>query len=115
MIAWNQWELSILALVATVLFVGHAGEPYVYVDGEFNRGSIFYLNGIEVRDAVHVCDNKRNASSRLVSALAVGECHRFGNRAEFNKTAFNLCSLRTPVAAVYFCSTPGESRESRER
>ena len=97
-----------LALVATVLFVGHAGEPYVYVDGEFNRGSILYSNGIEVRDAVQVCD-KRNASSRLVSALAVAECHRFGKRAVFNKTAFNLCLLRTPVAAVYICSTPGES------
>ena len=115
MIARYQWEFSMLALAATVFLVGHAGEPYVYVDGEFNRGSIFYSNGIEVRDAVQVCDNKRNASSRLVSALAVAECHRFGNRAEFNKTAFNLCSLRTPVAAVYFCSTSGESRESRER
>ena len=104
-----------LALVATVLFVGHAGEPYVYVDGEFNRGSIFHSNVIEARDAVQVCDNKRNASSRLVSALAVAECHRFGKRAEFNKAAFNLCSLRTPFAAVYFCSMPGESRESRER
>ena len=104
-----------LALVATVLFVGHAGEPYVYVDGKFYRGSIFYSNGIEARDAVQACDNKRNASSRLVSALAVAECHRFGKRAEFNKTAFNLCSLRMPVVEVYFCSTPGESREFRER
>ena len=98
-----------LALVATVLFVGHAGEPYVNVDGEFNRGSIFYSNGIEARGAVQVCDDKRNVSSRLVSALAVAECHRFGKRAVFNKTAFNLCLLRTPVAAVYICSTPGES------
>ncbi len=104
-----------LALVATVLFVGHAGEPYVYVDGEFNRGSILYSNGIEVRDAVQVCGNKRNASSRLVSALALVECRRYGKRAEFNETAFNLCLLRAPVAAVYFCSTPGERRESRER
>jgi len=104
-----------LALVATVLFVGHAGEPYVYAVGEFNRGSIFYSNGIEFGDAVQESDNKRNASSRLLSAFAVSECHRSGKRTEFNKTAFNLCSLRTPAAAVYFCSTLGESRVFRKR
>ena len=100
----------VFAAALSIFLIGCAGEPYVVVSNEFNRASEIYLNGIRNRDRVEVCYNKRNANPQQVTSLALAECRRFGKRARFSNTAYSICPLRTPVAAVYDCYEPDKRR-----
>ena len=97
------YKNGLLLGIGLLVLAGCGGAPYVYIEGEFNRQSDYYLNGAENEDAVTVCYSKRRTTPTEVSRLAVAQCKRFGKRAVFSKTSYSQCPLTTPAAAIYDC------------
>jgi hypothetical protein len=93
-------------LAVLVVVSGCAGEPYVLNTEEFKRDSFYFVYGYQDRTLVEVCYHKRKTTPEAVKALAVSECQRYGKKAAFAKTDYNICPLTTPVAAVYECIGP---------
>ncbi len=77
--------------------------PYVLIDGEFDRESVYYRDGIPDRREVKVCYAKRGTTAREVAALAQRECALVAKKAVFREQNFQICPFVTPMAAVYEC------------
>ena len=104
MIAVRPMLLGMIAALP-MLLIGCGGTPYIYNNNEFDRQSDYYLNGVADRDVVEVCFDKRKATPKMISDLAVSECRKFGKIAVFSNTSRAVCPLDTPVAAVYTCAS----------
>lgn len=94
-----------LCLVGFILTVTAcaAPPPYVLVEGEFQRSSAAFLNGVSDRQEVKVCYAKRATSAKEVTALARSACALDSKTAVFRQQSFQICPLVTPIAAIYDC------------
>ena len=111
MIRKNSQGLTVLLIVLCVSSCG--GTPYVEVANEHNRGSSEFLYGITERKDVVICHSNFRTTSKLITELAHTECQRFGKIAQFRNTTLNRCPLLMPVAAIFDCTFPAQSKVFR--
>ncbi len=89
-----------------------AQPPYVFQQGEFQRDSRFYLEGVTDLQEVKVCYTKRGTTPKQVTEVAQNACAQFSKKAIFREQSYRVCPIVTPIAAVYDCVDDAPRRNS---
>ena len=87
-------HIKYLLLTAVVFFCVACEAPpaYVYIEGEFDRGSVNFLKGVTTRDLVKICYHKNSTTPQQVMALALNECKKLSKAGHICGTKFTSMS-----------------------
>ncbi len=105
---YRRKAMRFIVILAAVFLVpalaGCSGSaPYVFKEGEFDRGSPNFGQEPSDIDSLVICYNKGGTTPRALVKMAQGECSKFNKSAVYNHQDYNKCPMLTPVAIYFDC------------